>query len=69
MNKLKFNMTFWCSAMVLCGWVGAIHLGAEELTVVKGASSRVDVPEGIKNVVVQKKEIVDAKPAADGKCA
>jgi len=57
----------WSSALVLAGWIGTTGVWAEELTVVKGATAQVTVPEGIKNVIVQKKEIVDARPAADGK--
>src|ERR1044071_605207 len=59
--------TRWCSALVLLGWIGTGRQSGEELTVVKGATVQVPVPEGIKNLVVQKKEIVDARPAADGK--
>ncbi|MGH7973298.1 MAG: pilus assembly protein N-terminal domain-containing protein, partial [Limisphaerales bacterium] len=70
MNRPKLNMKYGarlCSALVLFGWIGTAGLRGGELTVVKGATTQIAVPEGIKNIVVQKKEIVDARPAADGK--
>jgi Flp pilus assembly secretin CpaC len=53
-------------ALMFLGALSALGV-AEELTVVKGASTRLPVAEGVKKIAVEKPAILDARPAEDGK--
>jgi len=64
-KMLHFSLMMF-SVTTLMG-VGASRLCAEELTVSKGASTRIAVPDGIRRVVVADPSIVDARPSGDGR--
>jgi pilus assembly protein CpaC len=81
MNEIKQKMTVRPTALTvaygrrmmfllfLCAGLAAPGLRGEELTVFKGSSTKIAVPEGIRKIVIGSESIIDAKPQEDGRAA
>ena len=59
--------TLFC--LTLCAAFGTLAAQAGDLTVVKGASTKITVSEGIKKIAVGNPAIIDAKPDEDARSA
>jgi pilus assembly protein CpaC len=58
--------TFLCSLLVgVCGGPAAAR--ADEVSVAKGSSTRIAVPEGVRSINVSNPAVVDARPGDDGR--
>jgi pilus assembly protein CpaC len=62
---MRTRRIVWAAAGILLG--GFLAAQALDLQVVVKSTSTVDVPEGIKKLVVSNPEVLDAQPADDGK--
>jgi pilus assembly protein CpaC len=59
-----------CNSVLLCMGLSAVlacSVRAEEVTVVKGATSRIPVAEGIRRISVSNPSVADARPDGDGR--
>jgi pilus assembly protein CpaC len=59
--------TLFC--LTLCAVFGALAAQAEDLTVIKGASTKIAVPDGIKKIVIGTPGVIDARPDEDARLA
>jgi len=53
--------------LFLCAGLAATGLRGEELTVFKGSSTKIPVPEGVRKIIIGTEAIIDAKPQDDGR--
>jgi Flp pilus assembly secretin CpaC len=67
MTELKLTRVF--SALLLCAGLAAFSLSAEELTVIRGATQKIDVTEGIKKLDIGSPKIIDARLVDGGQSA
>jgi Flp pilus assembly secretin CpaC len=55
--------------MVLCAGLAATDLRGQDLSVCKGFSAKIAVPEGIRKITIGSDKIIDARPQEDGRVA
>jgi pilus assembly protein CpaC len=70
----KMSLTVWHGSRIiflLFLWAGLALPGlrGEELTVVKGSSAKIAVPDGIRKIIIGSDAIMDARPEGDGRAA
>ena len=54
------------STMAFLVCLGSLAVWADDVTVLKGTSARIPVPEGVKKIIVANPSVVDARPSDDG---